>query len=257
VYHCAAEVGFIASYEDLFAVNVGGTREMIRLAGTAGAVLHHVSSVAVFPYGRDGVVREDADTALVTTLAGGYAQSKWAAEQMIWKSITRGLRAVIYRPAQIVGVRVGGASTDLLHQVWRACAMLRAVPDMDVKMDMVTGEYAASAICALSTQPSSTGRAFHLVHPEPVLLRDFVAQFPTPLPLVPLEAWLERLQREARELDDPTLHFISMLVEGFDRADLIPSMFDCSATTAGLQGANVFCPALDRHFIERELEQMK
>jgi thioester reductase-like protein len=252
IYHCAAEVNFLATYEQLAPTNVGGVREIIRLAAAGGAVLHHVSSVAVFPYGSTRIFRENEDLSQIKALTGGYAQSKWVAERMVQKAVALGLRAVIYRPAQILG-NSNGAPRDLFEHVSRVCDMLRAVPDVAAKMDMVTSEYAAAAICALSLQPTSGGKVFHLVHPEPVSLRHFVGLLPSPIPLVPVESWLGRLNREASRRDDVSLHFISLLSQGMDRAELTPPSFDCSRTMATLKGTGIVCPALDRNFIRSRL----
>jgi len=115
---------------------------------------------------------------------------------MVWRAISRGLRAVIYRPAQIVRASAGGPPHDLFEHVVRVCHTLRAVPDIDARIDMITSEYAVSAIHSLSLQKSSLGKAFHLVHPEPLSLRDFLALLPAPLPLIPLETWLRCCARK-------------------------------------------------------------
>ena len=252
VYHCAAEVNFIAPYEKLAAGNVGGVREIIRLTTLAGAVLHHVSSVAVFPYGGSRILREDEDISRIPRLAGGYAQTKWTSELMVWKAMARGLRAVIYRPAQIVG-RAAGPAQDLFDHALQVCQSLEAVPDIETKIDMVTSTYVAAAIYSLSIRATSLGNAFHLVHPNPVSLRDFVGQFPAPLPLVPLDVWLTSLNQAARHRDNSSLHFLAMLTQGLNRADLTPPGFDCSEAVTGLHGTGVICPPLNRQFIQREL----
>lgn len=244
IYHCAAEVNFIAPYEKLAASNVRGVREMIRLAAAGGATLHHVSSVAVFPYGGGAVLREDEDITRFKTLTGGYAQSKWTAERMVWRAVEQGLRAVVYRPAQIVGRAADGPPHDLFDHALKACRTLRAVPDLDARMDMVTSEYAAAAIVALSARNESLGKAFHLTHPQPVALREFVERMPNPLPLIPLELWLSRLKDEAARGDDASLQFVAMLSHGLLRDDLTPPSFDCSGAVAGLKGSGVLCPPI-------------
>ena len=48
VYHAGAQVNFIYPYQELRAANVGGTREVIRLAAMYHAIpVHYVSSTAV------------------------------------------------------------------------------------------------------------------------------------------------------------------------------------------------------------------
>jgi thioester reductase-like protein len=171
---------------------------------------------------------------------------------MIWKAIARGLRAVIYRPAQIVG-RTAEPAHDLFDYALQACQSLEAVPDIETKIDMVTSDYVAAAIYSLSIRATSLGKAFHLVHPNPVSLRDFVGQFPAPLPLVPLDIWLTSLNQAARHRDNSSLHFLAMLTQGLNRADLTPPSFDCSEAVTGLHGTGIICPPLNRQFIQREL----
>jgi thioester reductase-like protein len=254
-YHCAAEVNFIAPYEKLATTNVRGLREMIRLVSMNGAILHHVSSVAVFPYGGNRIRYEDEDITQIAVLAGGYAQSKWSAERMIWKAISQGLRAAIYRPAQIIDRKRAGPPQDLFEHVVRACITLGAIPDIETKIDMITADYAAAAIRCLSDQESSLGKAFHLVHPQPVALRDFVGLFPKPPPLVSLESWLELLRKESARVDDPSMNFVSLLSHGLGRSDLTPPIFDSTNTIAGLLGKKVICPALDDQFIKMNIAQ--
>jgi thioester reductase-like protein len=256
IYHCAAEVNFIAPYEKLAPINVDGVREIIRLATMADAVLHHVSSVAVFPYGGAQIRREDEDISKVQSLTGGYAQTKWVSERMIWKAISLGLRAVIYRPAQIVG-RNGNSPHDVFDHLLHACKIFQAVPDIEADLDMVTSDYAASSIFALSMQERSLGKAFHLVNPEPVSVRNFAGLFPKPLPAVSIEKWLMLLKTEVQRCEDSSLHFVSLLSQGFDPSEMIPPRFDCSGTIASLRGSGIVCPLLDRNFIERELDSAR
>lgn len=253
IYHCAAEVNFITTYEKLVAGNVEAVREMIRLASLGGAVLHHVSSVAVFPYGSSQIRYEDEDIAQIKTLMGGYAQSKWVAERMVWKAIRRGLNAVIYRPAQIVGRQSVHSRQDIFDYILRACHTLRAIPDVAANMDMITSDFAARAIRIIASRPSSWGKAFHLVHPAPLPLRDFVRQLSIPLPIIPLGSWLELLDEKVRRSDDSALHFISMLVQGLDPAEFTPPTFDCRKATRCLNDSGMVCPPMGRQFIPREL----
>jgi thioester reductase-like protein len=168
---------------------------------------------------------------------------------MVWKAMERGLRAVIYRPAQIVSRGTGKPPRDLFDHVVRVCGTLRAVPDIGMKIDMVTPEFVASAIRTLSVQESSIGRAFHLVHPEPLLLREFIALLPAPLQIIPFEAWRALLVREARQSDDLSLQFVAMLTRGLGLEDVTPPDFDCSGANAELRRTGIACPPLDQSFI--------
>ena len=63
IYHCGAVVKWTYPYRSLRRANVGGTREVLRLAAAGGARLHHVSTVGVFASASSGgrVVAEDDD----------------------------------------------------------------------------------------------------------------------------------------------------------------------------------------------------
>jgi len=55
---------------------------------------------------------------------------------MVWKSVVRGLRAVVYRPAQIVTPGTGQLPHDLFGHVMRACRTPQGGPgNLEAKID--------------------------------------------------------------------------------------------------------------------------
>lgn len=102
VIHCAASG--TADLDEARAVNVAastGLAEAARVAGCERFI--HVSTVAVYArHASDEAVREDAP--LYTATDDAYALSKAEAEQAVAAAAARGLRAVILRPAVILGV---------------------------------------------------------------------------------------------------------------------------------------------------------
>lgn len=237
IYHCAAEVNFTPSFERLVPAHVGATRRLVQLAARAGAVFHHVSSVAVFPYGGSEARREDENLTEVGTLAGGYAQAKWAAERLVWKASAQGLRTVVYRPGQIVG-RGTGFTCDLFGHVWRCCRMLGAVPDLGLSLNFITADYAARILHRLSRQTTSIGGAFHLVHPHPIPLQQFARSLPSQPMLISWEKW-KNLLREATETRvDDSLAFVLHLTGELSEAEVIPPAIDRRRTTLALGTAD-------------------
>jgi myxalamid-type nonribosomal peptide synthetase MxaA len=233
IYHCAAEVNFTPSFERLVPAHVGATRGLVRLAARAGAMFHHVSSVAVFPYGGSEARREDEDLTAVGPLAGGYAQAKWAAERLVWKASKLGLRTVVYRPGQIVG-RGTGFTCDLFGHVWRCCRLLGAVPDLGLSLNFITADYAALILHRLSRQASSVGEAFHLVHPHPVPLQQFARSLSSQPMLTSWESW-KKLLREATEArSDDSLSFVLHLTEELSESEAVPPAIDRRRTTLAL-----------------------
>ncbi len=233
IYHCAAEVNFTPSFEQLVPAHVGATRGLVQLAARAGAVFHHVSSVAVFPYGGSEARREDEDLTAVGTLAGGYAQAKWAAERLVRKAEAQGLRTVVYRPGQIVG-RGTGFTCDLFGHVWRCCRLLGAVPDLGLSLNFITADYAARILHRLSRQATAIGGAFHLVHPHPVPLQQFARALPSQPRLIPWENWKILLREATETRADDSLAFVLHLTGELPEAEVIPPAIDRRWTTSAL-----------------------
>ena len=55
------------------------------------------STDAVFPHGLSDVGEEEDVTSYADQLTDGYSQSKWVAEQLVRRAMSRGLPAAIYR----------------------------------------------------------------------------------------------------------------------------------------------------------------
>jgi L-aminoadipate-semialdehyde dehydrogenase len=105
ILHNGALVHWLTPYEGLKAVNVEGTKTLLRLASAQRLkAFHHVSTTAVF--GTDSfrslsVVSEtafdDDERDDCHGLVDGYAQSKWVAEQIVLKARRQGVPANVYR----------------------------------------------------------------------------------------------------------------------------------------------------------------
>lgn len=86
VYHCAAKVNMLASYNQLYGANVAATRNMIDFccAGCA-KTLNYASTLSVFvATSRDSGVALESDRLLEECeIYGGYGQTKFVAEKML------------------------------------------------------------------------------------------------------------------------------------------------------------------------------
>jgi myxalamid-type nonribosomal peptide synthetase MxaA len=120
IVHLGADLDIFAEYEELESVNVGGTREALRLAFEAGARLHHLSSSAVLGLDPDTSFDEDDyGFAFAEALApgltdsDGYSRSKLAAEALVWLAFDHGLEVSVTRIPHLVGVE--GRLADTLR----------------------------------------------------------------------------------------------------------------------------------------------
>lgn len=121
VFHCAAIVSLGGSSSAISDVNVEGTRILTRLCLEKKIKsLYYVSSIAAcgsYPDGKP--VDEDAPWNGLEQKSL-YAQSKYLAEQEVWKAMQEGLNAVIVNPGVILGFSgVNSGSSVLFYQVKR------------------------------------------------------------------------------------------------------------------------------------------
>lgn len=172
IIHLGAVYDMTADENTAHAANVAGTRAVLDLARELGAVLHHVSSVAVAGDHRGKFFEEDFD--LGQRLTSPYHRTKFAAEKLVRES--RGVRWRVYRPAIVVGDSRTGEmdKIDGPYYFFPAFARLAALPS---KLPMplpelgatniVPVDYVAAAMVQLVRRPGLDGRTFHLVNPEP------------------------------------------------------------------------------------------
>ncbi|MGE5131541.1 MAG: amino acid adenylation domain-containing protein [Gemmatimonadota bacterium] len=253
IYHAGAMVNFIYPYTELRAANVGGTRELIRLAAQhRGIPVHYVSTMAVLAgFGVMGVrdVTEDTPLAFAEQLGIGYVETKFVAEELLRRASRAGLPVTIYRPLDIVGDHRTGAWNTATEM----CALIRFMadtglaPDIDLPLDFVPADICAAAIGYLSTHTAAKGATYHLSSPRQALLGSLVDRLRHhgwAVQLIPYQEWVGELLRYAAH--DPA-HPMSPFVPLF--VDRCP---DSGLTVAEMYLGHIF-PACTRSNTERAL----
>ena len=113
IFHNAALVNYVLSYDSLRPHNVDGTRELLRFACTGGRKeFHLISSTTIFGWTAKGTLLETDNNENMESLDFGYAQSKWVAEQLVLAAEGQGLTVRIDRPSFITASRDGVGSRD-------------------------------------------------------------------------------------------------------------------------------------------------
>ncbi|AKQ65468.1 Malonyl CoA-acyl carrier protein transacylase [Myxococcus hansupus] len=265
VYHNGALVNFLYPYESMRAANVLGTREILRLSmRTRIKPLHYVSTVSVLPVGRPRPIREDEPLEGASSLLGGYAQSKWVAEQLVREASRRGLPVTIHRPGRVTGhSRTGAWNTDdLVCRTLKGCVQLGSAPLVEALLDVTPVDYVSSAIVDLSLRPESVGQTFHLVNPHFVRAEDMwshMQAFGYGLRVLAYDAWLAELGHAApsdSELGD-LLMFLQQ-VPAEDRSVGGPRMVVCDSghTRKALEPTRTACPPVDASLISTYLSSL-
>ena len=208
--HAAAVVNLVYPYSALKAANVGGTREVLRLACRHEAKpVHHVSTNGIFPPGM-GPCEEDTDLdELAAAREDGYGQSKWVAEKLVQEAAGRGLPVSVYRPGNVSGHSESGASNprDLLSAVIVESTRLGYAPEIeDWHMEMTPVDFVAAAILHLASEEAAQGVAYHLANPDPPPadeVFDRMEEQGYPLERLPYDEWLERIDAALPEEGSP------------------------------------------------------
>jgi acyl-CoA synthetase (AMP-forming)/AMP-acid ligase II/nucleoside-diphosphate-sugar epimerase len=169
VIHLAAEVKLFAPYNELKASQVEGTRNVLRFCAEGRPkTLHYASSLSVFVDADplESLCREDDLRRDITQLHGGYAQSKWVAEQLVLRAREQGLRAAVHRLGLLsLNMQTGiGPVND-----WLTLALpglVNAPAEEALAFDLTPVDYAARVMSWLIQQQAHG--VFHIANPQPV-----------------------------------------------------------------------------------------
>jgi thioester reductase-like protein len=273
VYHAGATVNFIYPYEELRAVNVGGTREVIRLAGRhRGIPVHYVSSAAVLAgLGVAGVraVTEDQPLGYPDRLCVGYVQSKYVAEELLRNAARSGLPVSIYRPMDVVGgTRTAAWNANAeMRSLIRFIADTGAAPDIPLPLDFVPADTFAAALVHISLDHN--GGTFHLTAPRYVrlgFLIERLRRYGYQITEMPYQAWVHELLRfAASDPSHPMTPFVPLFVDHCPGTDLtIAEMYtddvfpaySASNAERALRGSGVAFAEVDEELIDTHIEHM-
>ncbi|KAH7117670.1 tyrocidine synthetase 1 [Dendryphion nanum] len=179
IVHAAATVNLVYPYAALRRPNIGGTREIIRLACQGGASLLYVSTNGVLPpaptqagWPEDAMLNVDD---VATKLADGYGQTKWVAEQLALEASRRGLPVRVLRCGTISGHSASGAANawDLLTALIVESTQLGFYPNVEGwRAEMTPVDFVSKAIVHLGNQTHAEQLIFHLGDPTPVQMSD-------------------------------------------------------------------------------------
>jgi thioester reductase-like protein len=265
IYHNGAQVHFLQPYKMLAAANVGGTREVLRLACRLKVKpVHYVSTIGVFPPPSGHSRPREKDTPPSQGVSGGYNQTKWVAERLVALAGRRGLPVAIYRPGRIAWhSRTGVANADdFFTNAVRLCVRMGKCPRVEggpVFDDITPVDYVSGAIVRLSRRRSALGRAFHLVHPRPTDLRrvlDAMRSFGFGVQEVPAEEWQKDLAAQVLDRGEGSGAFVlsALLAGAASRQAAKPTgMVDCQETVAELAAAGLVCPDVTADLLHRFL----
>ncbi len=190
VFHLGAICNFSTPYEKLHATNVAGVDRITDLAMEHGVrCFVHVTSTSVYGYYKGAPFREDSPRQPMDD----YGRSKRDGEDVVFRKMERGLRAIVVRPCTVYGPRCN----DGAGKVFSRPSSIKAIPGSGKqKLSNIRAEDVAAAAVYLSERESALGQVYNMAddsHPSVGdALRLAAVTFETAVPSVHLPLWLVR-----------------------------------------------------------------
>ncbi len=257
IYHAGATVNWLRSYQELWAANVRGTQEILRMAARHRSVaVHYVSTVGVFaepgPQGRPLAVTDP--TGPPERLPSGYLRTKWVAEQIVDLARRRGMPVAVHRVDVISGDQRHGAcqTRDFVWLSIKGLIQAGAVPDdLTGAFHLVPVDYASAGIIAVSRDPRAVGRTFHFYNESSLSLADMVGHLRSlgyPLAELGHQPWAAAIRADRDSALLPLLDAFELMLAD---SDSFYPPFDASGTAEILEGTGISCPPLTIELFEK------
>ena len=236
IYHSGAQTNHIYPYPMLRGANVQGTIEVLRLASTSKLkAVHHLSTLDVLQspvFGEEQILSEALALPPRSTLATGYARTKWVAERLVATAGDRGIPTQIYRLGMTTGHSLSGYTNpnDMVARLLRGLVQMQSAPDNEFALSFTPVDQVAKALVALAKnnprQVSGLAKAgatptFHVAQTTAVSLQEIVHRLQQQgyvIDIVAYEEWLERLYLD---VENPMYPFL----EDLDTTASVPNFF--------------------------------
>ena len=169
IVHGAASVSFDLGLEDSREINVEGTRRMLAFAercDSRGGLRRFSYISTAYVAGKHKGTFAEGDLDVGQRFRNAYEQSKYEAEQLI-DGYRDDLPITVLRPSIIVGDSRSGWTASFNVLYWPLRALARgAYPVLPARVgapvDVVSVDYVADAIFALTHAPAAEGHTYHL-----------------------------------------------------------------------------------------------
>ncbi len=214
IHHVAAAVNLVLPYARLRAANLVATRNVLELATTERPKnVHYASTLSVaacvLPV---PAVFHEHDCLHASAVFGGYAASKWAAEELVRLAADR----LCVRTVRL-GLLTGDSRTGRSARACQLLAFLRglralgAVPALapslaeSLRVDVTPVDYAAHAFVVLGDLPDSAADTFHLASESPASWSSLMTALDASGPPLPRETVTDFRSRLAAATLDQSL----------------------------------------------------
>lgn len=260
IYHNGSQVNLVLPYAALRAANVGGTREIIRLACQEQVKpVHYVSTIGILRgTGAPSPWTEEAAPRPPGT-PDGYVRSKWAAERLLTAAGERGLPVTFHRPFLVMGHTVTGACTpdNFLSIMLRALLDLGVFPKCDARLDIVPVDFVSRALVEICRDGAPPGGTYHFASPSPATFQqvhEWLLTYGYDLTPVDYPELGERLA--GLPPDHPAYGVMPLLqAQGAEQEyhSVFNQSFSCANTWERLRDSGITCEPVGEETVHRAL----
>ncbi len=235
IYHLGASVNVLADYATHSKVNVTPLAALVRLAAEdhrkAVFFLSPMTVCRRHIEGRLQVLAEERGHGNPDGLLTGYAQSKWAAEQVLLAAAERGLPVTIYRTSHALPTAGKGLAkaNDSYGSVLKTACAAGVVPAWaDSKLHGVPTDTLARLLVEDSLAADGQGRVVHIENRDPLSLQALLGLIlgdGENAACVPLEEWKLRCIAAAEDLPGEDAALARMLFTRRAVGSAVENMF--------------------------------
>ena len=177
IFHLGAHVNHLSSYHQLRRVNILGTLEAMKLAWAGRRkTFHFASSVAVFSpnlsQGRlDRLESQPPDE--LSSLTGGYGQSKAVCEHLLHFASNNGLKVIIYRIGPLIGNNgfTQSQPSDVISLIVKTCLEAGVAPQNDLNLYLTPVELVGQVLFT-GLFDIGPGQVYHVINTAPTSFND-------------------------------------------------------------------------------------
>jgi thioester reductase-like protein len=168
IYHNAAAVNYVFSYEAMRAANILGTNEVLKLAFEGRAkTVNHMSTTFIFGWTLKKILYEADSNRDMESLDFGYSQSKWTAEHLVRDAARHGLQTRVFRPSLLSpSILGGGSDPDIAIRLIAFMIQHGIAVDTLNQVSFVPGDIAANNIVAICNERDTLNGTYHVIRDE-------------------------------------------------------------------------------------------
>lgn len=274
VFHSAANVSLIASYEKLSVVNVEGTKKIIDFCLSGNTPLLYVSSFSVIGDNlyHDFTLMEDDLDVEQGFEEMGYEKSKFDAESALHTASEHGLNWAIIRPGNIWGDEKTGCYPlfetkvkGIYYEMIKSLVEMGYTYSSDEDFDISPASYVAEAALYIALNIHNTNhQTYHLTSTAPITYNDIVdllTAYGYTIRKISDDEYFEALYEERFVRDGAPYRstftdLLSILIDDDDDEDELDEQgkYDTSKITQLLQDTDIKCPASDLTLMSKYLD---